>query len=104
MVTTDNSLAEKERFLRERDARPRDSRLGDSVYAARIHEAAVGEITVNDDLRDLTERAMTISSLPSMPLRVGRDQDMKEKLWKVALTHSLKLKMKQRLTYKVGRH
>lgn len=87
MVTTDDCISSvpsgigcKERFLHERNARPRDSRLEDSVYAVPIHESAFGEITVNDDLRDLTERSMTISSLPSMPLKVGRDQDMNEEL------------------------
>lgn len=69
------------------------------MYAAPIHEAAIGEITVNEDLRELAERAMTICSLPAMPLKVGGDQDMNEKLEKVALTNSLKVKMKQTLIY-----
>lgn len=68
-VCTLSGIGCKERLLREQNARPRDSRLEDSVYAVPIHESAFGEITVNDDLRDLTERSMTISSLPSMPLK-----------------------------------
>lgn len=87
MVTTDDYISSvpsgigcKERSLHERNATPQDSRLEDSVDAVPIHESAFGEITVNDDLRDLTERAMMISSLPSMPIKVGGDQDMNEEL------------------------
>lgn len=87
MVTTEDYISSvpsgigcKERFLHDRNARPRDSRLEDPVDAVLIHESAFREIRVNDDLRDLTERAMRISSLPPMPLKVGGDQDMNEEL------------------------
>lgn len=80
MSSVPSGIGCKERFLHDRNARPRDSRLEDPVDAVPIHESAFRETRVNDDLRDLTERAMRISSLPSMPLKVGRDHDMNEEL------------------------